>query len=349
MYVAPSPLEEEDPLFAVRLAVIPVIGFAVGLATGSYMPMIYPTLMFGLMAGSRGAFNPGRAFGGPIAMSAMMWIMSGITSMLLGMPALLILVMGLVFFAGFFLILKTGNPAGMLLTITALLPSVMGMTSQDMMFLMRDEMTKAALFAAIFIPLLYAVFPVVTTRKDDPKYAPVHTTQVGLRAAIRAVVMVGLALWLYSILDASNVMLGVAAAFVLTFPTRQTLFAEAWQRTYGTVLGGGLALAILAAANLLGHLPLLLMLVFLASLLMTDRMMHGKHPAMVYQYAASVMLALVGTALVSQEPNYAFIQRVVLTLVGAVGAAVATSLLEALLLRPEDEAKLVAEGAAAAG
>lgn len=56
---------------------------------------------------------------------------------------------------------------------------------------------------------------------------------------------------------------------------------------------------------------------------------------MVYQFAFSVTLALVATSLTTQAPWDATLLRVSLTIIGALAAAVLTSLLEQLLL-PDD-------------
>ena len=61
-------------------------------------------------------------------------------------------------------------------------------------------------------------------------------------------------------------------------------------------------------------------------------MMHGYHPSMVYQYALSVTVALVASALSNQSPAYAAIMRILLTSSGAIAAAVLVAVLDSLLL-----------------
>jgi len=80
------------------------------------------------------------------------------------------------------------------------------------------------------------------------------------------------------------------------------------------------------------HLSILLSLVFLGCLFLASRMMAGRHPPMVYQFALSAMIALIVGALTTQAPLDATVLRVSLTLIGAVSAAFLTSLLEALLV-----------------
>lgn len=337
MYVAPRPVEADDPNFAIRLAIMPVIGFVVGVALQSPMALIYPTMMFSLMAGSRKALNIGRALGGPIAFIVMLWVMSWLVSLTINMPLVMVALMGLLFFLGFYLIGKTGNPFGMLIIVSAMMTSVLGTGTYQAMIVLRDEMSKAALCAAIFTPLLYLIIPPATREQAVDIYVPYHEDQLALRAAIRAGVLLLFSFWLYSISDSSNMMLGVGAVFVLTFPTSETLFAEARERSLSTLMGGAVALVALAMLSLVAHLPILLLLGYLGTLFFTTRMISGRHPAMVYQYAASVMISLIGGALATQEPGYAFLTRAVLTIGGAIGAAFLASLLEALLLKPSPE------------
>jgi len=334
MYVAPRPREEDDPNFAIRLSIIPVLGLALGIVLQSPMAMIYPTLMYSLMAGQRKALNVGRALGGPLAFIVMLWLMSWVVSLTINLPLVMVAVMTLIFFAGFYMIGKTGNPAGMLVIVSALMMSILGTGSYMAMTVLRDEMSKAALASAVITPLLYLLIPPGTREKAVDVYAPFHEDQLALRAAIRAGVLLLFSFWLYAVIDTTNLMLAVSAVFVLTFPTSETIFAEARERSLSTVMGGIAALAVLAVLTFIAQLPVLLVLAFLATLFFSQKMITGRHPAMVYQYAASVMISMVGGALATQEPGYAFLTRAVLTIAGAIGAAFLTSLLEALLLKP---------------
>ncbi|MEO8122526.1 MAG: FUSC family protein, partial [Burkholderiales bacterium] len=133
----------------------------------------------------------------------------------------------------------------------------------------------------------------------------------------------------------SNMMLAVAAIFVMVFPTRARLWDEARQRIVATLMGGALALAILGVATFSAHVVNLLILVFLTALFLGDRMVVGRQPPMVYQYALSSMVAIVGAALSAKAPLETTLLRVVLTMTGAVAAALLTGLLESLLVEAE--------------
>lgn len=156
-----------------------------------------------------------------------------------------------------------------------------------------------------------------------------------LRGAIRGGVLLLLTYWLYTVVDESNMMLAVAAIFVMVFPTRERRWSEARQRIVATLLGGAVALAVLAAASVSAHLLNVLLLVFLGALFLADRMATGRHPPMVYQVALSAMIAIVGATLSAKAPLDTVLLRIALTMGGAISAALLTGLLEALIVDAE--------------
>lgn len=338
MYVAPRPRAADDPWFAVRLAAVATAGFVVGVVLQSPMVTLFPVLALSFTAGLRGAFNPRRALLGPIMFAVVMWIMSGLVTMLANFPLLLTGAMGLLYFAAYMFILRTGNPLGMLIAIAGVLMSTLEMSSHQGMVMLRDEMTKAAIFAALFLPFAYTLFPTVTGAIDEPVYAAAPGERHGMRALIRSAVLLLYSFYLYSVLDATSMMLAVSAAMVLTFPTRETLFAQARERSWSTIIGGLAGMALLVAFGAIAQLPVMLVLFYLAILLFGHLMMTGRHPPMVYQYAGSVLITLVTGALASREPTNAYLLRVTQTAIGAVGAAFLTALLESILAPGDAEA-----------
>jgi hypothetical protein len=330
MYVALRPEIDDDPLYAVRIAIMPLIGILLGMALRSPMPMIYPTLMFSLLAGNRKAFDPGRVFAAPIVFGAALWIVSGVVVALQGVPLLLIAAMGLIYFGAFYMIQRTGNGFGMLIAVAGVLMSIMGLGSYQAMDLLRVEMTKAALCSAVVAPILYALLPPRTKERNVEIHAPAHPDGWAMRALIRAVVLLALSLYLYTILDFSNMMLAVAAMFVLVFSTRETIRTEVGRRIFSVLLGGTLGMGILTLLGISSHLVVLLGLVFLVTLWLGNKMLTGHMAAVSYQDAASVMISLVASALATSEPSFAFIQRAGLTIAGTMVAALAVSALDAL-------------------
>lgn len=53
-------------------------------------------------------------------------MLSGVVVLLQGQPLVLVMVMAMIFFGGFYLIQKTGTSAGMLVIVAAALMSIMG-------------------------------------------------------------------------------------------------------------------------------------------------------------------------------------------------------------------------------
>lgn len=334
MYVAPRPEAADDPHFALRVSPLPAIGFVIGGLLNSPLAMIFPVMMFSLVAGNRKAFNLGRTIAAPIMFAGTLWLMSGLVLMLQGIPGLLLAALFVVYFLAFYMIQRTGNGFGMLIAVSAILMGVMALGSYQAMSYLRSEMGKAALMTILVAPVLYALIPPRTKELMVDVYTPAEGGQHALRAGIRAGVVLVATVLLSTIIDFSNMMLAIAALYVLVFPTRQTIWREAGQRSFSVVLGGAVGLAILALLTVSAHLAVLLIAVTAATWWFADRMMHGRLPPMAYQDAASVMISLVGTALATSEPSFAFIQRAGLTILGTVAAAFAISLLEALLLRP---------------
>jgi len=64
-------------------------------------------------------------------------------------------------------------------------------------------------------------------------------------------------------------------------------------------------------------------------------MVTGRHPPMVYQFALSAMIAIVGATLSAKAPLDTVLLRIALTMGGAISAALLTGLLEALIVDAE--------------
>jgi hypothetical protein len=335
MYIAPRPTLEDDPLFAIRLACAAAAGFIAAIVFQSTMTAILPALSVGMVAGQRKAFNPKKALAGPVAMALIILVMETLVTLTRAMPLVLITLMGALYTLAYYLILRTGNPIGMLIAIVTVLMSTMGMYSLDAMNMLADSFLEACVFTFFLVPVLFTLFPPRSRELMVEDYRPAPGGHYGRRAAIRGGVLLLLSFWLYAVLDASNLIYAVVAVFVMVFPTRQQLYAEVKERSIATLLGGALALGILGILVYAAHIAVLIILLLLAGLLLGSRMIDGRHPPMVYQFAFSVTLALVATSLTTQAPWDATLLRVSLTIIGALAAAVLTSLLEQLLLPGE--------------
>lgn len=329
MYVTPRPDPVEDPLYAIRLALTGTLAYATIPFLNPALPAILAALPLGIIAAQRRAFVPAKAMAGPVALIVMVFVMTWAVEHLRPMPYVYVGTMWLVFFLSFREILRTGAPLGMLIIVVALLMSIMGMHGTATVEAMRNDMVLAALVAFVLAPVVYALLPARTraVQVDDPVPS---RGNINAGAAIRASVLLVLCFWLYSVMQPSDMTMALVAAMVIVFPSRQTVWDEALQRVRATMMGAGVAMAILAVFLLSSHLAVLLAAIFLAGLWLGNLMLHGKRPAMVYQYAFSVALSLVAGALSSQDPAYASFTRIVLTLAGAFSAAFLVALLDAL-------------------
>lgn len=337
MYVAPRPTFEDDPLFALRLAVGVPSAFIAAMAFQSYLPLMFPALLTGLMAGMRKRFDPKKGLGGPVMFIGVITVLSGIVSLTSNIPIIFALTMFLIYFLSFYIIVSTGNPVGSFFAIFAVLVSAMGVFSYDVMIILRDATIEAAVFCFFAIPILYALIPARTNELIVEDYLPGHGSGHVARALIRAFVLFGLTVWFYFILDISNLIMGVAAVFALCFPTRETLFSEAIERSIATVMGGLVAFAVLFILSLNGHFIMLLLMMSLVALTFGTLMMTGKRSPTVYQFALSAAISLVAGALTNQEPIYSTLTRMLLTFGGAIAAAFLTALLETLVFRQDPQ------------
>lgn len=331
MYVAPRPRLKDDPYFAVRLALLCVISFAAVQWIEPVLPALVVALPVGLLAAQRKRFDPLLSIGAAVFFIAILWIMTLLVQLTHEVPVLLLVLMFSVFTTGFYIIRRTGSPIGMLIIIAAAMMSIMGLKSPLLLFYFRDGFTQGALLSAVVIPVLYWLIP-PATNVQHIRVTVLAGGHHGAASLIRASVLMLLCFWLYAVMPASDMILAFGAIFVLVFPTGKQALAEATERSLATVFGTIAALIIFGIITWNGHFSVLLGLVALVSLFFGARMMDGPHPSMVYQYALSVTVALVATALTSQSPAYASVMRILLTVSGAMFAAGLVAVLDALLL-----------------
>lgn len=337
MYVPPAPDVQDDPLYAVRLASAAMLSYAAIAILDPALPPVVAALPVGIIGSQRKAFNWGKAIGGPVVLAVMTALMTQVVEWLRPMPLVYVGAIWLIYFAAFRMILRTGAQVGMLIVIVAVLMSVMGMHGTATVEVLRDGFLQASLVALVLGPLVYLLFPPRTREQhvEDPRPGGGNTA-VG--AAIRASVLMGLSFWLYTVMQPSDMMMAVIAAMVLVFPTRKAVFSEAAQRIRATFYGCGVGLAVLGLFTLSQHLTVLLALIFLGCLGLASKMLRGPHPSNVYQYAISVAMSLIAGALSTQDANYAAFTRIVLTLAGALAAAGAVALLDAMTGWAEEDA-----------
>tara|TARA_R110002049_G_scaffold188402_2_gene356875 strand:+ start:81991 stop:83010 length:1020 start_codon:yes stop_codon:yes gene_type:complete len=331
MYVAPRPGRDDDPHFALRLGLLCVICFAAIQWIQPVVPALVVTLPIAILAGQRKRFDPMLGLVAPLLFIVIIWAMTLIVSLTQPTPVLMIAIAFWIFFAGFWVIRRTGSPIGMLIIMAAALMSIMGLKNPAMLFYFRDGFTQGALLSIIAVPLLYWLIPPASQMAHSREVELIQDRH-GIGSLNRAFVLLLLCFWLYAVMPASDMILAIGAIFVLVFPTRGQAASEAVQRTLATLYGTGAALLILLILSWNAHFAMLLGLVALAGVLFGWKMMEGRHPSMVYQYGLSVCIAMVAIALSSQSPAYASIMRILLTGAGAISAAMLIGVLDSLLL-----------------
>ncbi|EAT13658.1 hypothetical protein RED65_09709 [Oceanobacter sp. RED65] len=297
------------------------------------MPMLIPALTVGLLAGMRKAFDIKKALGGPISLIVCISFFHWLVSYLHVLPSVLIVVVFSISTLAYYLTLKSGNLIGMLILISVALISVMGTKSLAAMTIIRNGFIEGSITALVLIPILFWLFPSNARQPQEEIYEPDNQGHHLTRAIMRSIFMLFLLAWLYTFLDTSHITLAIAAIFTLVFPCKEHQFEEAKERSIATIIGSLLMLAILGVFSHIGHFSVLLMTTLMAALYLGHKMMEGPLPPMVYQFALSVMLALLVGALNNQVPVYASILRVALTLVGTIGSVYLYALLEQLILK----------------
>lgn len=323
---------EDDPLFAVRVAVMAVVCVLAIQILKPPLAAILASLPVGLIASLRMAFSPFKVIGGAIAIAVVAIITAALAEGLRDMPVAMLVVTFLIYLGGFRISLTTGSPVGLVVLIITALTMFMGMTSTHMALITRDSFLMSALTIGVTIPILYLLFPPATTQQMPETYEPIP--DAGRSAVIRAAVLLVLTLWLHATLYVADSIFAIAAIFIMVLPSKRQQWTEAADRSLATLIGGLAAMAILALLVVVNQYPVFLLLVFLASLILASRMMTSALNATVYQFSLSVMLALIFIALTTQSPAYAAITRLAVTLAGGMVAVLATTLLESLFLRP---------------
>ena len=331
MYVAPRPRVQDDPRFALRLALLCVISFAAIQWIKPAVPALVVTLPLSILAGQRKRFDPVLGLVAPLLFAGIVWAMFLLVTLTRDMPVLLLTLAFGLFVLGFRVVRRTGSPIGMLIIMAASLMSIMGLKAPAMLPAFRDGFTQGALLSVVAVPMLYGLIPPATQDRHRREVALVPDPH-GIGSINRASVLMLLCFWLYAVMPPSDMILAIGAIFVLVFPTRGAAMSEAGQRILATIYGTAAALVVLTVLSRDGHFAVLLTLVALAGAVFGGLMMTGRFPTMVYQYALSVCLALVAVALSSQAPAYAFVMRILLTAVGAVSAALLVALLDRLFI-----------------
>lgn len=333
MYIAPRPKANDDPYFALRLALASSLALMVGLLIDSNMLLMMPVLIISLMGGMRKAFDVNKAVSSPILVIVLISAFYWLLSYLHVRPILTLLVVFYIAALAYYITLKNGSPLGMIILIAIVMMSVSGAKSTLALAFVHTAMIEAAITTFILIPLLYWILPTQATEPLPEEYQPDSHGYLLERAVLRAAVLMALLGWMYTLLDQSNITLVITAVFTLMFPCKEHQFEEARERSYATIVGGGFALVILTTFGFVGHLSVLFFMTLIAGIFLANQMINGKNPPMVYQFTLSVMMTLICGSLNDQSPVYLTILRILLTIIGTLGAVFLYATLERLLIK----------------
>lgn len=335
MLPPPRPTLADDPLFAIRTAAGVTLSIALADFLNVSPPIIVPALLVSLLAGQRGAFNPGKVLGGAAVIIVLAWVAAELAAATRHEMFVFITVMLAVNYFAFYFLMKTGNQLGIMLLV---LPNLLGLLSLgplEGLYAMRDAFTSTALISAVLIPVLYLVLPPRTRVIYEPEPYTPDVERPEVQALLRLMVLAPLLLAFYLFVDMANMIYLIIAILVLAYPEREHQRTQARERILGTALGGVVAMAIVVVFSYMAHMAVLACVLFLGGLWFASRMVSGPLSANTYQVGYSVMAVLAVNSLTTSNPLEAGFERLMLTIGGATAALGFLALLEGLFL-PRD-------------
>lgn len=325
----PRPSCADDPYFSLRCALGITLSLALIEPLAVNPGMILPSMLVSLFCGQRGPYSPVSSIVTGLMLMTLIWLIFGLCVLTQGLPAVQFVSLMAVCYGALYLLLRTGNQLGvMLLMFTSMIGVLFG-TSRAVAETMRDAFTVTAIVSAMLIPLLNILLPPRADAAVPPPPPPPEIERPGIHALLRLAVLAPVVLaFLAGVAPSSGLIFLIIAALVLAYPTRQAQRIEGRERILSTLQGGGAAIVILMLFTLQAQFPILLLLVFLAVLWFTERMMAGPATANTYQLALSALAVIVAGATVNTHPLETAMTRLLLTLGGAAFGLAALSLLE---------------------
>ena len=336
MYVPPRPSPQDDPLFALRLATMTALAFALTPIWDPQLPALFALIPIFLLAGGRKKPTFAKMVLAPLALAIAFYALALLVELTQPMPVLMLAIVFLIYISGFRIVLRTGSPMGMILLVIISLLSIAGLKSPQTLFVFRDNLIDGAILAAIAAPTLYFFFPAYTDEvHKDPKVS--SFSDQGKAALIRAAVLMGMAFWLYSVLQTKDILLAVSAIYPLVYPTNQQAWREAIERVSAAFLGSLIAMALLIVIGWNAHYAIVVGALFVVALMLGSRMMIGPGTATFYKSTLVVIVAVIGSAMTSRDPASVVLGRVVLTFLGAGLAIIAVAFLDQIFSTPNKQ------------
>ncbi|MFZ6765089.1 FUSC family protein [Pseudoroseomonas sp. WGS1072] len=328
MSAAPRPSRRDDPLFSLRCALGIAIGFLLIEPLKVDPGMVLPSLLVSLLCGQRGPYTPVKTLVGMAFVTLLIWLVFALCVLTQGMLAVQFLTLLGICYLAFYLLVRSGNPLGVMLLVFTVMIGAMFGQSRLAAEAMRDAFTATAAVSALLIPCLNLLLPPRTDATTPTALSPPAVERPALQALLRLAILAPVLLAFQTIASPSDLIFVIMLALVLAYPTRQAQRTEARERISSTLLGGAAGLLILVIFTFQTHFPILLGLVFLAALIFAERMIAGRASANTYQLGLSVVAVIVAGATVDVHPLETAATRLSLTMAGVIFGLSLLSLLE---------------------
>lgn len=328
---------DEDPYLALRTALTVMICLLLAEPLGITMPMLPVVMAMSIMSNQRGALNP-RTFVTPLVLPVVGIVFSWIAAVTVSEPVVFTLVNILLAVGGLALMVMRGSRGGMMLTVFPLMMSMSAIMSDYVLAVMRDSMVMGGLALGIAVVGLNLLFPPTTKKIHVEMVAPLASRQVGRHLLIRLMIYVPAMIWLFSTGDMTMMTIVIMMLFVCGEPRRGTQMNQVIDRGGGTVVGAGIAAAVLMIYSVIPEVPVLVLLCTIITYYLIDKMTTGKKRPLIYQYTCSAALVMILQSTTGGvNALEAVLQRVVMTGGAMLTAILVLALLEALLLDPSEE------------
>lgn len=327
MYIAPRPRMEDDPLFPVRIGALAVICLcAIQVFRPAMSTLMVASPVF-LLTAQRGAFNPAVIFSGAMAFGVLTTILVPVFNYTHDMPAVHLIVTFGIYFAGIHFTRQTGSPIGMICIMPALVSAILAVKSGQTLYLMRDCILQTCVVIVVAVPVLYLLIP-TRTAKMMPSEAILAEDSDVSGSLLRAAILLLLTFTLFTRLPLSDMALSITGVFAMMFPDHGDMYLRVRDRIIATFFGAGLAVCIALIVDWNGHYIVLIGLVFLACVLIGQRMFDGWFHSAMYQYVIIVMLIVLQTTFSTSDWNRAATLRVAVTLLGGGCGAIFVAAIE---------------------
>jgi hypothetical protein len=285
-------------------------------------------MLVSLLCGQRGPYSPMKSIITAVMLVVLIWLIFGLCVLTQGMPGVQFVALLLVCYGALYLLMRTGNQLGVMVLLFTAIVGVLFGSSRAAAEAMRDAFTITAIVSAVLIPLLNLLMPPRVGVAAPPPPPPPELARPAFHALLRLAVLAPVLLAFLAGAPTSGLIFLVLVALVLAYPTRQARHTEGWERSISTLQGGLAGVSILVLFTFQAQFPVLLLLVLLAALWFTGRMVSGRGTANTYQLALSVVVVIVSGATVDTHPMETAMTRLALTVTGAAFGLAALSLLE---------------------